>query len=118
MQNKQQLEANADSAMNAAAQADTAVAQFCILWSGIIKPALELVKNFTGPKIDRQISDLEKAMDDLCAGTNTDVKNYCLYWNTFHVKALLKLMELFTGPKVDTAINKFIAISDSLCTGE
>ncbi|MBS1586685.1 MAG: hypothetical protein JSS82_14210 [Bacteroidetes bacterium] len=115
MPNKQQLESNADSIVASADQADTTVAQFCILWSGIIKPALDLVKSFTGPKIDQQIENLEKAADNLCAGTNPDVKNYCLYWNTFHIKALLKMVEMFTGPKVDAAINKFIAISDSLC---
>ena len=115
MANKQQLEANADSVMDSAEQADTTVQQFCILWQGIIKPALELVKNITGPKIDQQIDNLAKAADGLCDGTNPDAKNYCLYWHTFHVKALLKMVEVFTGPKVDKAINKFIAISDSLC---
>jgi hypothetical protein len=115
MANKHQLEAKADDVMASAEQADTTVQQFCILWSGIIKPALDLVKSFTGPKIDQQIDKLEKAADELCDGTNPDVKNYCLYWNTFHIKSLLKLVEIFTGPKVDKVINKFIAISDSLC---
>src|ERR1700741_2115649 len=98
MVTKQELEANADAVLAAADQETDPVKQFAKVWNGIIKPVLELVKSFTGSRIDDQISKLEYAADALCNGTNVDAANYCQAWNDFHLKGLLKMIQVFTGP--------------------
>lgn len=115
MGKKKELEKKADAIITAAENAATPVEQFCTIWTGIIKPALELVKSFTGPKVDEKIAELEKAADNVCTGNNPDVANYCKIWNTFKIKKLLNAVQLLTGPKVDKALDKFIVISESLC---
>lgn len=112
---KQQLEANAESIITNAENTENPKEQFCIIYTGTVKPILELVKNFTGARIDEQIDKLMYAADGVCSETNPDVSNYCNVWKTFHLKGLLKSVQIFTGPKVDKALNKFIEISDSLC---
>ncbi len=115
MATKQQLELSADGIIMNAENAEDPIKQFCIIYNGTVKPTLQLVKNFTGAKMDEQIDKLIYAADGVCSGDNPDVKNYCNVWNTFHLKGILKSIQFFTGPKVDKALNKFIEISDSLC---
>lgn len=115
MATKQQLEDSADGIIAAAEQTQDPKKQFCIIWNGTIKPILELVKSFTGAKIDEQIERLIYAADKVCDGTNPDVTNYCNIWKTFKIKPLLKFVQKFTGAKVDKAIDKFIEISDGFC---
>jgi hypothetical protein len=117
MKTKQQIEQDATAAMESANNATNPREQFCLIWSGIIKPAVELVKAspLTGPKIDQKIDQLIHAADSVCGGTHPDVSNYCNIWRTFHIKELLKSIKFFTGPKADQAIDKFISISESLC---
>ncbi|MDP3556264.1 MAG: hypothetical protein Q8T03_02755 [Bacteroidota bacterium] len=116
MATKQQLETGADNIIANAEATEDPIKQFCIIYTGTVKPTLELVKNFTGAKVDEQIDKLIYAADGVCAGNNPDVKNYCTIWNTYHLKGILKSIQFFTGPKVDKALNKFIEISDNLCT--
>ena len=115
MATKQELENNADGILDAAAQENDQVKQFCVIWTGMVKPALELVKVFTGANADEQIDKLIYAADGVCKGSNVDVQNYCNTWRAFHLKGLLKGIQVFTGAKVDKALNKFIELSDNLC---
>jgi hypothetical protein len=115
MATKQQLEANADAVLAAANQGNDQIQQFCLIWNGIIKPAIELVKNFTNSDVDARLDKLINAANGVCSGNNPDVANYCNIWRTLHLKALFKTIQVFTGPKVDRAIDKFVSISDSLC---
>ncbi|MFZ2205539.1 MAG: hypothetical protein WA057_00415 [Candidatus Magasanikiibacteriota bacterium] len=115
MATKQQLELSADNIIASVDLEKDPKEQFKIVWLGTVKPILELVKSFTGAKIDEQIARLEIAADRVCDEKNVDVTNYCQIWNSFHLKSLLKFVQTFTGPKVDKAINKFIEISDSFC---
>ena len=112
---KQQLETNAANAMESAARLTDPKQQFCLLWNGTIRPTLELVKHFTGPKIDKVINQLETAADGVCNGTNPDIQNFCKIWNNYHLESILKTIEIFVGPKVKKAIDMFIEIADSLC---
>ena len=112
---KQQLEASAAGILATAQQSTDPKTQFCTLWNGTIKPTLELVKNFTGPKIDNLINELETAADGICNGSNPDQKNFCNIWNSFHLEFILKGIEIFVGPNVKKVISKFIEIADSLC---
>lgn len=115
MATKQELENSADGILDAAAQENDPIKQFCVIWTGTVKPVLELVKVFTGANVDNQIDKLIYAADGICKGSNVDVKNYCDAWQAFHLKGLLKGIQIFTGAKVDKAINRFIELSDSLC---
>jgi hypothetical protein len=115
MMTKEQLELNADGVINAAEQTEDPKEQFCIVWNGTIKHMLEFVRIFTNAQVDEQIDNLIYAADQVCAGTNPDVTNYCNAWKTFHVKDLLLFVKKFTGAKVDKAIDKFIQVSDGFC---
>lgn len=115
MATKQQLEDSADSILSSAEAAQDSKAQFCIIWNGTVKPILELVKSFTGAKMDDQIDKIIYAADKVCDGSNPDVANYCQIWKTFKIKPLLKFVQKFTGKKVDKVIDKFIEISDGFC---
>jgi hypothetical protein len=112
---KAELENNASQVVTNAENTNDQREQFCIVWSGTVKPMLDLIKAFTGPKVDEQIDKLIYAADKVCDGTNPDVSNYCQVWNSFHIKSLLKFVQTFTGPKVDKAIHKFVEISDNFC---
>jgi hypothetical protein len=114
MASKQQLEVHAENVLSAVDQTSDKLQQFCLLWSEVVKPVFELVKNFTGPKIDEQLNKLEAAADGVCNGSNPQVQKYCTLWETLHLKALLKMIQFFTGPRVDKVINKFIELSDAL----
>ena len=112
---KQQLELNAESVLSTASLTGDPKQQFCQIWNGVLRPALELVKHITGPRIDKIINELEKAADGVCSGTNPDIQNFCKVWNAFHIESILKIIEVFVGPNVKKAIDKFIEIADSLC---
>jgi hypothetical protein len=114
MASKQQLEVHAETVLASVEQTADKMQQFCMLWGEIVKPVFELVKNFTGPKIDEHLNKLEAAADGVCTGSNPQVQKYCTLWDTLHLKALLKMVQFFTGPKVDKVINKFIELSDGL----
>ena len=108
-------ELNAQNALDQAGQTTDPKKKFCILWNGSIRPVLEVIKKITGPKVDAQINDLEKACDQVCSGDNPDVANFCNAWKSLHLESVLRLVETFTGRKVKAVINEFINIADSLC---
>lgn len=114
MATKLQLEIRAETVLSTVEQTADKMQQFCMLWSEVVKPVFELVKNFTGSKIDEQLNKLESAADGVCNGANPQIQKYCTLWDTMHLKALLKMIQFFTGPKVDKVINKFIDLSDAL----
>jgi hypothetical protein len=115
MATKAQIEAKADSVIAEIDATQEPIEQFKKVWVDIVKPTLELISSFTGARADEQINKLIYAADQVCAGNNPDMKNYCEVWNNFHLKSLLKFVQTFTGAKTDRAINKFIEISDSFC---
>ena len=114
MASKQQLEAHADIVLASVEATADKMQQFCLLWGEIVRPVFELVKTFTGPKVDEQLNKLESAADGVCSGNNLQVQKYCTLWDTLHLKGLLKMIQFFTGPKVDKVLNKFIDLSDAL----
>lgn len=77
MVTKQELEEGTETILTNAEEAKTPNEQFCIIWSGTIKPILEIVRSFPGQKLDEQIDKLIYSADKVCDGTNSDVSNYC-----------------------------------------
>ncbi|MBE7178320.1 MAG: hypothetical protein INR69_18110 [Mucilaginibacter polytrichastri] len=116
--NKNELESHTDSVLSATAAQPDPKAQFCMLWSGTVKPALNLVKIITGPKVDAQIDKLIEAADAVCDGTSPQLGKFCMIWDQFNLKTLLQMVQLFTGPKVDMALNKFIYLAENMCEVE
>jgi hypothetical protein len=112
---KQQIESAAPGVL-AAAQAQTDPRQqLCTIWTGVVRPKLELLKAITGPKVDTMINQVETALDNFCNNTNPDVNNFCNVWNTFHLETVLRTLEIFVGPNVKKAIDKFVQLADSIC---
>lgn len=114
--NKQELEASAASTLESTSAQTDPKATFCLLWGGTVKPALNLVKLITGPKVDAQIDKLIEAADGVCDGTGGPVDKFCIVWEQYNLKTLLQMVQLFTGAKVDMALNKFIYVAESMCS--
>lgn len=112
---KQDIEAKAQQVLTSISQSSDPKAQFCQLWTNTMRPVLEKVKEFTGPKVDNMINQLETAADGVCNGTNPDVQNFCTAWKDAHLDTILRMIEIFLGPNAKKALNKFIEIADSLC---
>ena len=116
MLSTEKLERYAQDCLLMAGNESGKVRQFCLLWSGAVRPALSYAETSSGDETRSRIVQLTVAAEGICAGESGALAQFFEIWHCAQIKHMLQAIQYVTGPTMNTAITQFIELAERIQT--